>query len=142
MIFNNKNWRAGHSALNKDGDFILEFSRDSEKGDRLFYGLNSNGRYYFPNESPTKEIELVKKNNIVARYESMNYFVSLKSDISKEKEYFLSISTYSCFMEIYDFTNEITTFDTIYNYDYLDVQIFSYKFELLETSYSGNVEYY
>ena len=72
----------------------------------------------------------------------MNYFVSLKSDISKEKEYFLSISTYSCFMEIYDFTNEIATFDTIYNYDYLDVQIFSYKFELLETSYSGNVEYY
>ena len=100
LIFNNKNWRAGHSALNKDGVFILEFSRDSEKGDRLFYGLNSNGRYYFPNESPTKEIELVKKNNIVARYESMNYFVSLKSDIYKEKEYFLSISTYSCFMEI------------------------------------------
>ena len=100
LIFNDKNWRAGHSALNKDGLFILEFSRDQNSGSRLFYALKPNGRYYFPNESPTKEIELAEKNNIVARYESMNYFVSLKTDTNKEKEYFLSISTYSCFMEI------------------------------------------
>ena len=90
LIFNNKNWRAGHSALNKAGLFILEFSRVQNSRSRLFYALKQNGRYYFPNESPTKEIELAEKNNIVARYESMNYFVSLKTDINKEKEYFLS----------------------------------------------------
>ena len=38
----------------KDGVFILEFSPDSENGDRLFYGLKPNGRYYFPDEKPTK----------------------------------------------------------------------------------------
>ena len=39
LIFNNKNWRAGHSALNKDGVFILEFSRDSGKESVYFMVL-------------------------------------------------------------------------------------------------------
>ena len=142
LIFNNMKCRAGHSALNKDGLFILEFSNDGETGDRVFYGLKPNGRYYFPNESPTKLITLEKKIDIIARYESMNAFISLKTDINKSKEYFLSISTYSCFLEIYDFTKDSVEYSTIYNYDYLGVQIFSFKFELLEYIYSNQVSYY
>ena len=142
LKLDHKNYRAGHSPTNKQGIFLLEFSHDGETGDRLFYALKPNGRYYFDNESPTKEITLASKNGVVARYESMNAFVSLKNDTRKKKEYFLSISTYSCFMEIYDLNPQSLTYDAIYNYDYLDVQIFSFKFELLETSYSGNLEYY
>ena len=146
LIFNNMNYRAGHSALSKAGVFILEFSRDAESGARIFYGLNSNGRYYFPNEKPTKEITLEGKQHgdktILARYESMNAFVALKDDINGENEYFLSISTFHCFMEIYDFSKENFEYDTIYTYNYFGIQIFSFKFSLLETKYSGEVIYY
>jgi len=142
LIFNKTTYRAGHSAQNKKGDFILQFSKDSEEGNRLFYGLNKYGRNYFSNESPTKEIILTGKSNIIARYESMNAFIALKNDTNKNKEYFLSISTYSCFIEIYDFTKEIIEFDTIYNSNYLGNQIFSFKFELLEIIYENMVTYY
>ena len=139
-------YRAGHSASNKDGIFILEFSNDGETGNRIFYGLKPNGRYYFPNEKPTKEIILEgsQQNNkpIKARYESMNAFVSLKNDINKNKEYFFSISTYFCLMEIYDFTNENVVSDAMYTYHYFGVPVFSFKFDLLESNYSNQMNYY
>lgn len=141
LIFNDIKWRAGHSAQNKNGLFILEFSNDGETGDRLFYGLKRNGRYYF-DESPTKEIVLKGKDSIIARYESMNAFFALKDDINKNNEYFISISTYSCFMEMYDITTDNFKNDTIYNANFVGNQIFSFKFELLEYSYSDTVTYY
>jgi hypothetical protein len=45
-------------------------------------------------------------------------------------------------MEIYDFTQENVNYDTIYTYDYLSNQIFSFRFTLLETKYSGKLTYY
>ena len=139
-------YRAGHSASNKDGIFILEFSNDGETGNRIFYGLKPNGRYYFPNEKPTKEIILEgsQQNNkpIKARYESINAFISLKNDINKNKEYFFSISTYFCLMEIYDFTNENVVSDAMYTYHYFGVPVFSFKFDLLESNYSNQMNYY
>lgn len=121
--------------------FLFEFSNDGETGDRLFYGLKRNGRYYF-DESPTKEIVLKGKDSIIARYESMNAFFSLKDDINKNNEYFISISTYSCFMEMYDITTDNFKNDTIYNANFVGNQIFSFKFELLEYSYSNTLTYY
>jgi hypothetical protein len=124
----------------------MELSDDAESGKRVFYGLKPNWRYYFPNESPTKEITLTGKTHgsrtIIARYESINSFISLKNDLNKDTEYFLSISTYYCFIEIYDFTQENVNYDTIYTYDYLSNQIFSFRFTLLETKYSGTLTYY
>ena len=144
--FDSMRCRAGHSSINKDGVFIMELSDDAESGKRVFYGLKPNGRYYFPNESPTKEITLTGKTHgsrtIIARYESINSFISLKNDLNKDTEYFLSISTPYCFMEIYDFTQENVNYDTIYTYDYLSNQIFSFRFTLLETKYSGKLTYY
>ena len=146
IIFNNMKCRAAHSSINQDRVFIMELSNDGETGERVFYGLKSNGRYYFPNESPTKEIILTGKTHgdrtIIARYESINSFISLKDDVNKNKEYFLSISTYFCLMEIYDFTQENVSYDTIYTYDFLSNQIFSFRFELHETKYSGTLTYY
>ena len=124
----------------------MELSNDAETGNRVFYGLKSNGRYYFPNESPTKEIILTGKahdsRTIIARYESINSFIALKDDVNKEKEYFLSISTFYCFMEIYDLNEETVSYDTIYTYDYLSNQIFSFRFDIHETKYSGTLTYY
>ena len=56
LIFNSKHYRAGHFVTYKNGDMIVEFSDDGGDSDgfsRIFYGLKSNGRYYFPNNSPT-----------------------------------------------------------------------------------------
>ena len=39
LIFNSLKYRGGHSSVNKNEDFILEFSVDEESGKRLFYGL-------------------------------------------------------------------------------------------------------
>ena len=124
IVFKDSNWRAGHSALNKDGVFIMEFSVDSESGDRLFYGLKKNGRYFFSDNSATKKVTLPKKHysiensnkNITARYESINSFVSLKTDINEEKEYLLSLSTYYCYIEMYDITSENITYDAMYTF--------------------------
>ena len=144
LVFDDLNWRAGHSALKKDGTFILEFSVDSENGNRLFYGLKPNGRYYFSNDNPTKEITLPMKNygddrNVVARYESINSFVSLKNDINKNKEYLLSISTYFCYIEIYDITSESISYDAMYTYPFFGNPIFSFKFDLSESFYNNEI---
>ena len=137
-----KKLRAGHSALNKDGIFIMEFSVDSNEGDRIFYGLKPNGKYLFTNDSPTKKIVLEEDNGQKGRYESMNAFISLKNDVNKDKEYFFSISTFTAIMEIYDFTKEEVELDKKNTNDYFGNPVFNFKFELLETKYSGELIYY
>ena len=59
LLFNNRKYRSGHFASNKNGDLIIEFSEDDANDNddyRLFYGLKSDGRYYFKNEQPTQHI--------------------------------------------------------------------------------------
>ena len=146
LKFDNNRWRAGHSALNKNGDFIIEFSPDAEDTARLFYGLKPNGRYYFPNDSPTKEINLPKDyyngKNVYPRYESINAFVALKDDTERNKEYFLSMSTYHCYLELYDFTKEEVNYKAIYSHYFLDNHIYSFKFDIFGTKISGEMIYY
>lgn len=146
LIFDDFNWRAGHSDTNKNKIFIMEFSNDAESGARLFYGLRPNGRYYFANESPTKEITLPTTNYngraVAARYESINKFISLKNDINKENEYFMSISTYYCYMEIHNITEDAINSDQIYTLPYLDNHMFSFKFDIPGTTSSGEMIYY
>ncbi len=145
LIFNSLKFRGGHSSVNKNQDFILEFSVDQESGIREFYGLKENGRYLFQNESPTKR-ELTSKSyngrNFVAKYESMNAFVSLKDDVNHDKQYLFSLSTYYCFIELYDFNQEDVQWKTIYTNDYFNSVIFSFRFSLLETLIDNKMTYY
>ena len=108
----NKYYRAGHFASNIKGDMILEYSYQQY---RLFYGLKKDGKLYYPEE--TKEIELINGNietERLARYESINSFVSLANDINKEKEYLMSFSSWKTVVEIYDLENEnYNTLETV-----------------------------
>ena len=58
---------------------IVEFSDDNGNSDgfsRIFYGLKKDGRYYFPNNSPTYEIDNIGNiGNARGRYESLNQLV-------------------------------------------------------------------
>ena len=79
----NKYYRAGHFAMNSKGDLIIEYSHLQY---RLFFWFKKNGKFYYP--EMTKEIELQSDTidpEVIRRYESTNYFVSLKNDINKQK---------------------------------------------------------
>ena len=103
IIFNDKEYRAGHFAKNKNGDMIIEYSKDDS---RLFYGLKKNGNYFF-GDSPIKVIENINNDeSLSSRYESNNIFVSIQSDINKEKEYLFSISSSQSITELHDLEND------------------------------------
>ena len=129
----NKYYRAGHFASNIKGDMILEYSFQQY---RLFYGLKKDGKLYYPEE--TKEIELINGNietERLARYESINSFVSLANDINKEKEYLMSFSSWKTVVEIYDLENEnYNTLETV-NFFNHEQGTYSYVFQLLEANY-------
>ena len=79
LKFDSKYYRAGHFVTYKNGDMIVEFSDDNGNSDgfsRIFYGLKKDGRYYFPNNSPTYEIDNIGNiGNARGRYESLNQLV-------------------------------------------------------------------
>ena len=53
ILFNTKNYRAGHFAINNKGDMIVEYSDDHW---RLFYGFKNNGRYFYDTKNNIKAI--------------------------------------------------------------------------------------
>lgn len=57
ILFNNKNYRSGHFAINNKGDMIVEYS---DERSRLFYGLKKNVRYFFDTDNNRKEIENIQ----------------------------------------------------------------------------------
>ena len=126
----NKNYRAGHFAMNSKGDMIIEYSYNQY---RLFYGLKKDGKFYFL--ETIKEIEITSdiiNSDIIQRLESSNLFVSLMDDINKEKEYLMSISSNTAILELHDFesnTYNISEAKTVFN---SDNGIYSYIFQILE----------
>ena len=113
LKFDNKRYRNGHFATNQKGDLIIEFSENGGGKDyfRLFYGLKSDGRYYFKNESPTYELNISQakhgqesNNYYYARYESNNFFVSLNN--SEDNEYLFSVSSFQSVVELHDLASE------------------------------------
>ena len=116
LLFNNRKYRSGHFASNKNGDLIIEFSEDDANEDddyRLFYGLKSDGRYYFKNEQPTYEFQITGAKNDDAsstyygRYESNNLFVSLNNN--EDTEYLFSVSSFNSIVELHNLTSDNST---------------------------------
>ena len=131
--FNNKKYRAGQICTNKKNDLIIEYSDESPGNSRLFYSLKENGRGFFQNEEIIKEMTLTN-DKINDRYESINAFISLESDINKEKQYLLSISSYMSLTELHDM--EEGTYQKWLTTDFLNIEenryILSPRFTFLE----------
>ena len=123
IVFNSYQYRSGHFAFTSNGDMIVEYSYNKN---RLFYGLDKNGKYYFKNSDqskvPTKEITLSFNNNNAYRYEARNIFVTIDN-----KEYLFSIATHSSVVELFD----------LHDGNYIDI---SYKLRLSE-NFLGNKLY-
>ena len=140
LIFNKKNYRAGQICTNNKNILSIEYSDQSPGNSRLFYSLLENGRGFFQNENSIKEITLTSDKyhegkKIIGRYESFNAFVSLESDIKKEKQYLLSISSNISLTELYDLENDI--YQQWVTTDFLNIKdenryIISPRFSFLE----------
>ena len=141
LYINDSAYRAGHFAKNKNGDIFVEYSSANQ---RLFYGLYKSGKYYYESKLPFKKKDIINinSNGIIygGRYESTNLFVSTKSDINKEKEYLLGLSSYTTLMEIYDIDNDLMhkfiTKEVFIN------EIYSYQFALFEVTINNENIYF
>ena len=137
LIFNDSSWRAGHACTNKKNVTIVEFSRDNGGGNRLFYALKDNGRYYFSDF--VKSVELSNCEDCTTdnrgRYESRNLFASLIGDSSKNKQYLFSISSYYSLVEMIDIDDpediQYHAWETMKFFS-LTRPIFSLEFSLFE----------
>ena len=138
--FDQDNYRAGHAIVTKNKELLIEFSLDYNSSNRLFYGLKNNGRNYFPDDSFVKIVDIGDDNGIKSRYESMNRMVKINDNTNGETEYILSISTFKTVMELYDpetFNSAIT-----YSKNYLDYQLFSFQFQILEGKINNEYVYF
>ena len=116
---------------------IIKFDQD-KFSIRLFYGLNKNGRNYFPDNSFIKLINVNCDEEVCSRFESNNIIVKIfNSTINTVKEYILSISSYITVIELYDI--ETFNFKIMNSIKYLQHQVFSFEFPILE--YKNNNEY-
>ena len=123
---------------------IVEFSDDGGDSDgfsRIFYGLKKNGRYYFPNNSPTYEIKNIGNiGNARGRYESLNKLVVTENDLNRENEFLFSTSSYESLTELHIMQNLTYTFARTKNF--MGNNIFSFQYSLVEANYSGNIFYF
>ena len=136
----NKEYRAGHFAMSSKGDIIIEYSYNQY---RLFYGLRGNGTLYFP--EGTKEIEITSNtinSNILKRYESINFFASLKDDFNKVNDYLMSISSYITILELHDFENDQYSLREATTFVNRPAGIYSYIFQVLEAKINTQIYYF
>ena len=147
--FDHDKWRAGHACVTDNGDLIMEFSLNPEESSkRLFYGLNKNGRYYFPGEPVYKQIDnmvcqdCASDPNHKGRFESINLLVYLNGDTTRQKPYLFSMSSFHSLAELIDITDsdnfKYYAWNSLKFFD-LNRPIFSFQYSLYEI---GNSRYY
>ena len=137
-------YRAGHFVTYKNGDMIAEFSDDGDGDEygflRIFYGLKQNGRYYFPNETPTREFNVTKIDQARGRYESINLLVVLEDDAQRNKEYLFSTSSYGSLTELHDMENQDYTCDKTISF--MGKSIFSFQYSMVEVEKDNTIFYF
>ena len=123
---------------NNHEDLLIEYADEDNTNSRIFYGLKSNGENYFPTEygffeyntteNSAEETEHTNSN----RFESLNYFVTLKNENNEEKEYLFSLCPHKNLIELQDLNSEdnqryswdIKTFINYTEYDIFPSQLF------------------
>ena len=136
VFYDGINYRAGRFSLDLKGNIIVEYSCNNK---RLFYGLKTDGTYYFSGK-PVKIVNNIKSNKEEVRYECNNIFISLENDLEKKKQYLFRIGSSNSVMELHDLENDINYIRTTENY--LGHKIHSLVFPLLEFKYNNQNTYF
>ena len=105
-----KNFRYVNFANYSNGDMIVETSSNLDSQKRMFYGLKTNGEYFFTKKrrsTPFYSLTLDNANNF--KFESINFIPKVQDT---NKEYLMSISSMNeQYCELYDFEeNKIISF--------------------------------
>ena len=136
LIINPEHYRAAQFITDKEGNMIIEYSKDSSGSYeyRLFYGLKKNGRNYFENEQAHKILKIETNEGNKGRYEARNILIYLKDDHTKSNEYLFSTSAYDTLTELYEFKeNNIVNYKVKGTRAFWDIiDIFSYQYSLME----------
>ena len=100
------NNRYVHPFLTSNNDLIIQTTSTLGTGDRKFYGLTKEGRYYFTDENgeetPYYSIGVTNNGNQVYKYEGTAASIQTVND---DNNYFLSIGTYDAYAELIDYKN-------------------------------------
>ena len=150
LKFNDKKYKSGNFATNKNGDILIEFYEDNEtSSSRLFYGLTKDGKYYFSNQPTfTKKID-INSNEISGDYglyqdfgihNSLNLFVSLKNEPNKDNQYLFSINPFYSIVELFNLDDNnknnnyyVWNFNNFFNINEDDYD-FLYEYVLYEVN--------
>ena len=147
--FNNvlkfENYEINNLAKNNNGDFIVEFTENTENNEkslsRRFYGLKYDGQSFFSDESSsTKQIVInidentYNENLHFSLDGSKNLFVYIYNN--RLNQYLFSIYAYNSMVELYDVNNNnnkyyIWSFNKFFNLD-LDRYYSPCSYELFE----------
>ena len=146
IIFKDKNYQVNHFAKNKNGDFIVEFTENTEydelSSSRLFYGLTKNGQYLFPNESSHTyeyKIDIDEETyyenvfyNLDGIYDSKNLFVTIWNAANRGNEYLFSINSYYSMVELHDLKNKDNKYQSFNKFFKLDEKdyFWPYNYEI------------
>ena len=129
-------YRAGKFAVNSRGDLVIQYSRNNH---RLFFGLKKDGNYFFNNSEGdpvgTKEYHY-EEGSVCKRYESENMFVTNNAN---GEEYLFTLGTSRSYAELHDLDKGTSKYKP--TSEFLGAEMFSYRFPLLNITYSGKKEY-
>ena len=117
IIIGSEDYRYININSNKNNDMVLQTSKESGSGDRLFYGIKNNGRVLFQDEN-LKELSYLyfqingEITSYQERYEGESSFIQLYDKYNPSnngKEYYLSIAKAEQYAELFDFEEKSYT---------------------------------
>ena len=99
-----------HPFLTSNNDLIIQTSDECGLGDRYYYGLTNEGRFFFTNsedeESPYFSIAVTNTSQDTFKYEGIATSIQIEND---ENNYFLSIGIGNGYAELIDYKNKKMT---------------------------------
>ena len=147
IILGSKNYRFININSNKNGDLVVLTSKFPGTGERLFYGLQENGRFLFKNENSNEYPYLIfnisgEETGDQQKFESESFFIQLSnSDKSIDgNEFYLSIAKADQYTEMFDFENESENNNFMKTTQFFEKEIYSDKWSIFKLAQTRDDE--
>ena len=106
-----KDYRYININSNLNNDMVIQTSKSTGSGDRFFYGLKANGRFFFKDENqkefPFTLFKIDGEETLnQQRFEGESSFIQILNSDPSNNEYFMSIAGGNQYTELFDFDNK------------------------------------